>query len=50
MNKQQAKKRILDNLKQNRISYKLLNEEDKPISIADADNIYLSTEIPDVIG
>ncbi|MBO5161009.1 MAG: hypothetical protein SO043_10520 [Lachnospiraceae bacterium] len=50
MNKQQAKKRILDYLKQNRISYKLLNEEDKPISIADADNIYLSTEIPDVIG
>ena len=50
VNKQQAKKKIIDYFKKNSIEYKSLYEENKPIMLNSSDTLYLSTHIPEVIG
>lgn len=50
LTKQQAKSRFLDYLRQEHIQYKLLNETGGMTPLDDIDTVYLSCEIPEVIG
>ncbi len=50
MTKNEAKKRFIEYLKTEQISYKLLNETGKLAPLEDVDTIYLSCIIVDVIG
>ena len=50
MDRLQAKKSLMDYLKQNSIQYQFLNEENHPIILESSDTIYLCTEVSEVIG
>ena len=50
MTKDIAKEQIIRYFKKNRIEYKLLNEEQKPVKLDISDTIYLCACIPEVIG
>lgn len=50
MKKVQAKKQIVEYLKNNHIPYQYLNETDKPQAMENLDTLYLSVHVPEVIG
>ncbi len=50
MIKAKAKTKVIEYFKQNDIKYTYLNECGKPISLEDADTLYLSVKIPEVLG
>ena len=50
MTKSEASQKVRKYFSNNSISYKFLNEEDKPVLLDSLDTVYLCAEIPEVIG